>query len=108
MLFQPALVGQDPIQAAIQARVVDLALSDLQQIIQRRRRIPAFLDRQLTARRTEPVDGQYRRYPRPGHLRRIVVHRLLKKTIQSQTPPQLQAQETATELPRSFQTDTLY
>jgi hypothetical protein len=63
MLFQLRLVRQDPVQTAIQTRVVDLAFFDFPQIIQRRRRLPALLDRQLAARRAQSVDRQYRGHP---------------------------------------------
>ena len=50
MLFQLPLVRQNPVQTAIQSGVVDPAFFDLQQIIQRRRGVPALLHRQLAAR----------------------------------------------------------
>src|ERR1700730_14113263 len=81
MLFQFALVRQNPVQTAIQASVVDLAFFDFQQIVQRSRGIPAFLDRQLAARSAQSVDGQHRRHPGPRHLDRFLIHRLFKKTI---------------------------
>ena len=58
MPLQFRLVRQDAVQAAIQTRVVDLAVFDLQKIVQRGRRIPALLDGQLAARRAETVDCQ--------------------------------------------------
>jgi hypothetical protein len=63
MLFQFRLLRQHTIQASVQPRVVDLAFLDMQDIAQRCGRIPPLLDRQLAARRTQPVDRQYRGHP---------------------------------------------
>ena len=108
MPLQLRLVRQNPVQTAVQPRVVDLAFFDLQQIIQRRRWIPALLDRQLAARRAQPVDGQHRRHTRPRHIRRIVIHRLLEETIQRQALPQFPAQEAGAELARSLQPNSIH
>src|SRR5271166_1748459 len=51
MPLQLRLVRQNAVQAAIQARIVDLAFFDLQQIVQRGGWIPALLDSQFAARR---------------------------------------------------------
>ena len=56
VLLQLRLVRQTPIQATIQARVVDLAFLDPQQIVQRRRWIPALFNCQFAAWRAQPVD----------------------------------------------------
>jgi hypothetical protein len=53
MPFQLRLVRKNAVQAAIRSRVVDLAFFYLQQIVQRRRRIPALLDGKFAAR--EPL-----------------------------------------------------
>ena len=45
MTLQLRLVRQQPVQTAVQPRVVDLGVFDPQQIVQRRGRIPALLDR---------------------------------------------------------------
>jgi hypothetical protein len=49
MPLQLRLVRQNAVQTAVQARVVDLAIFDLQQIVERRRGIPALFDRQFAA-----------------------------------------------------------
>ena len=103
MPLQFRLVRQDAIQTAVQTRVVDLAFFDPQQIVQRRRRIPALFNGQFAARRAQPVDRQQRRHARPGHIGHIVVHRLCKETIQFQASPQFQPQIAGAELSRPCQ-----
>lgn len=51
-----------------QARVVDLAFFDLQQIGRRGRWIPALLDGQLAARRAQTIDRQHSRHARSRHI----------------------------------------
>src|SRR6266851_5265105 len=46
MPLQLRLVRQNAVQTAVQARIVDFAFPDLQQIVQRRARIPTLLDGQ--------------------------------------------------------------
>jgi hypothetical protein len=97
-------VRQNSIQAAVQARVVDLAVFDPQQIVQRRRWIPALFNPQFAAWSAQSVDRQQRRHTRPRHIGRIVIHRLFEKAIQFQPPPQFQPQIAGAELARPFQT----
>ena len=81
MLLQLCLVRQNPIQTAVQPRVVDLAFLDRQQIIQRRAGIPALFNPQLAARRTQPIDRQHRYYTRPGHIRRLLIQARFEESI---------------------------
>lgn len=87
MPLQLRLVRQYAIQTAIQARVVDLAFFDLQQIIQRRRRIPALLDRQFAARCAQPVDRQQRRHARPCHIACFMIDCLFEEAIELKPLP---------------------
>ena len=77
---------------------------DLQKIVQRSRRIPALLDGQLAARRARPVDGQQRRYPRPGHIGLFTIGVFFKETIQFKPLPQFQSKETGAERTCPLQT----
>ena len=104
MPFQLRLVRQNPVQTAVQARVVDLALFDLQQIVQRGGRIPALLDSQFAARRAQTIDRQQRRHARPWHVDGFVIDGWLEEAIQFETLPHFQSKEAGTELPRSLQT----
>jgi len=103
--LQFRLVRQNAVQAAIQARIVDLAFFDLQQIVQHRGRIPALFNGQFAARRTETIDRQQRSHARPWHIGRFVIDSLFEETIQFEALPQIQPQKTGTELPGPFQSD---
>src|SRR5581483_5817241 len=103
MLLQLRFVRQNPVQATVQPRVVDLAFFNPQQIIQRSGWIPALFNRQFAARRAQPVDRQHRRYSRPRHVCLMLIHRLPEKAVQTQTLPQFQTEPTGTELPRPLQ-----
>jgi len=70
--LKAGLVRDQPVQAPIEPRVVDLARLDVQQIIQRSAGVPAFFNGQLTAWRAQAVDRQQRRDPRPRHVGRIL------------------------------------
>jgi len=87
MPLQFRLVRKDAVQAAVQSRRVDLAFLDPQQIVQRGCRIPTLLDGQFAARRAQPVDGQQRRYARPGHIRRLTIDVFFKEVVQFKTLP---------------------
>jgi len=100
---EPSFVRQNAVQATVQTRVVDLAFFDLQQIVQRRRRIPALLDGQFAAWRTQTIDRQQSRHARPRHIGRLVIHRLFEESVQSQPLPQLDPQIAGAELARSLQ-----
>jgi hypothetical protein len=108
VLLQLRLVRQNPIQTAVQARVVDLAVCDPQEVVQRRRWIPALFNRQFAAWRTQPVDCQKRRHTRPRHIGSTVIHRVLEEAIQFQAPPQFQPQIAGTELARPLQTNLVH
>jgi hypothetical protein len=56
MLFQLRLVRQDPIQAALQPRVI-IVLNDAQYVTQGRGREPPLFDCQFVARGAQLVDG---------------------------------------------------
>ena len=58
------LVRQNAVETAVQARVVDFAFVDLQQIVKRSRGIPTLLDGQFASRRAETIDRQQGRYAR--------------------------------------------
>jgi len=58
MPLQLRLVWQNAVQATIQACIVNFALFDFQQIVQRGGWIPALLDGQFAAWCTKAVDGQ--------------------------------------------------
>ncbi len=85
--LQLCLVRQNAVQAAIQTRVVDLALVDLQKIVQGGCWIPALLNGQFAARCAQPIDRQQRRHARPGHIGRLVIDRLFEEAIQFQSLP---------------------
>ncbi len=87
MLFDLGLQWQETIEAAIQPRVVDLACFDVQQIVQRRGGIPVLFHGQLAARRTQPVDRQYRGDARPGYIGAIHVQMLRKELSEPQLLP---------------------
>jgi hypothetical protein len=104
MPFQLRLVRQNAVQTAVQARVVDLAVFDFQQIIQRGGRIPALLDSQFAARRAQTIDRQQRRHARPWHVGGFAIDGLLEEAIQFETLPHFQSEEAGAELPRPLQT----
>ena len=81
MSLQLGLVRQNPVQTAVQTRVIDLAFFDLQQIIERCCWIPPLLNRQFAAGRAQPVDRQHSGHARPRHIGRIAVYRLLEKAV---------------------------
>jgi len=68
MSLQFRLVRQNAIQTTIQARIVDLAFFDPQQVIQRRRRIPALFDWRAGLRASSNIreDGSHVPGPHPG------------------------------------------
>ena len=98
MLFQLRLVRR--------YRRVSLILPSAisQQIIQRRRWIPALLHSQLAAWCTADRSPA----PQPRYVCRIIIHDLLKETIQFQMLPQLLAQETGAELSCPLQADSIH
>ena len=99
MALQFRLVGQQPVQTTIQAGVVDLAFRNPQQIIQCRGGIPALLDAQLAAGRTQAVNGQQRRHSRPGYLSGFLIQQVFPEPVQFQPLPQFQTQATSSKLP---------
>src|SRR5580704_18385289 len=99
MSFQLRLVRQNTVQTAVQARVIDLAIFDLQQIVQRGGRIPALLDSQFASRRAQTIDRQQRRHARPWHVDGFAIDGLLEETIQFETLPYFQSEQAGTELP---------
>jgi len=104
--FRP--VRQDAVQVAVKTRVVDLAFFDLQMIVQRGRWIPALLDGQFAARRTETVDRRHRRYPRPGNIGPLAIDVLFEEIIQFKPLPQLQSEKSGTEPTRPFQANLVH
>jgi hypothetical protein len=101
------LVWQQQIQAAIQAIGVHPGGGDAEDIVQRRRGVPAGLDRQLAPGRTQSVDRQHRRDPRPGHLRRHAVQRGLTEAIQPQALPDVPAEPHVAEVSGSGPADPI-
>ena len=87
MPLQLRLVRQNAVQTAIQARIVDLAFFDLQQIVQRGGWIPALLDGQFAARRAQTIDRQQSRHARPGHVGGFAIDGLFEETIQFEPLP---------------------
>src|SRR6266699_2685333 len=103
MLLQLRLVRQNPVQASVQPRVVDLAFFDTQQIIQRGGWIPALFDRQFAARCAQPVNRQHGSHPRPRHVGLVLIHRIFKESLQPQALPKFQTEPARAELPRPLQ-----
>ena len=56
MLLELGLKRQQTIQTTIEPRVVNLTFRDVQQIVQRRGRIPVLVHSQLATRSAQPVD----------------------------------------------------
>ena len=103
MPLQLRLVGQNAIQTAIPARIVDLAFFDLQQILERRGWVPALLDGQFAARRAETMDRQQGCHARPRHIGGLLIEAPFEEAIQFQALPQFQSEKARADLPSSFQ-----
>src|SRR4051812_4696155 len=103
MPLQFRLVWQNPVQAAVQPGVVDLAFFDAQQIIECCGWIPALLDRQLAARRTQTVNRQHCRHTRPRHVGLLIIQDVLEEPVQLQTFPELQTEPATAELSGALQ-----
>ena len=78
--LQLRFVRQNAVQTAVETRVVDLAIFDPQQIVERGGWIPALLDGQFAAGRAEAIDRQQSRHARPRHIGGLIVHGLLEET----------------------------
>jgi hypothetical protein len=107
MPLKRRLVWQDLIECPIESAVIDLALGNVQQVVEGGGRIPAFFDRQLAAGRAEPIDREHRGDPRPRHVRGLVIAVRLEEVIQLQLAPARQAQQARAQLPRPFQPHAL-
>jgi hypothetical protein len=71
------------IQTAIQSRIADFACADVQQIVQRGRRVPVLLHGHFATGSAQPVDRQYRCHPQPSYISSISVKMLRKELFQT-------------------------
>ena len=88
MALQRRLVRQEVIEGAIQPAVVDRPVWNVQQIVERRRRIPPLFNRQLAPGRAEPVDREDRDDARPRDVSGRIVQAGGEERVQSQLVPE--------------------
>jgi hypothetical protein len=108
MLLQFRLVRQRTVQAAVQACIVDGPHRKAQQVIQRRRRIPALLNSQFARGRAQAVDRQKCGHPRPGHIGGFLIQQAFKEPIQPQPLPQFQPQPASPKLADSLEANPIH
>ncbi len=92
MLLQRRLVGQEAIERAIAAVVVDPRGGQREQIVERRAPIPILCDVQLARRLAQPGQHEDQRHGGPRHLFPADGQQPLQQGIQLQGPPQRPAE----------------
>ena len=107
MALECGLLRQQVIQRAIEPGVIDRALGNMQQIVERRRRIPPLFNGQLASGRAESIDREDRGDARPRHVGGDRIQPRLEELVQPQLPPERQAEQRGPQLPRPLQPDTV-
>ncbi len=107
MALERGLLRQQVIERPIEPSVIDRAVRNMQEVVQRCRRIPAFFNRQLTPRRAQPIDRQDCGDARPRHVSGNRIYPRLEEFVQAQLAPERQTEQGGPQLPRPLQPDTV-
>ena len=106
MGFERVLMGQEPVQRAIEPVVIDLGLGQSQQIVQRRAPEPVLGDVQFTGGFAEPRDHQHRRHQAPGDVFTPSGQSRLQPLVESQRLPEFPGKPDVAEPPAAFEAES--
>src|SRR5258708_39637991 len=107
MRFELGLVGEQMIEPAIEPILVDLLVTELNQVRKRRSSIPVLRNVQLARWLTESRGDQHRRHLRPRNALLADRKQPLAQSLEPGSAPQCERQIYIAELTRAFDADTL-
>src|SRR6516225_8726682 len=107
MRLQSGLVREQMIEPAIEAVLVDLLVTKLQQVAKRCTAVPVLGNVQFARRLAEPRRNQDRRHLRPRDVLPARREKPLAQILKSHAAPQRQRQIDITKLPRALDADAL-